>query len=383
MNQRFVMLLPVVAFCAGCVVVRALDVSIIAPLAIFVVSGAIAIFRSRGWALILMLCALGGVRGIMSSETESKYRTPHVEGVWGDLRHEALLRIEGLELSPRAEVLVRAMVLGDTDGVTYEQRKTYSHSGASHILALSGLHLSVVFVVLNLLLLPVVLLPRGHIVRNILVVTLVWCYAAVVGFTPSVLRSAVMFSVFQFAWVLGRPYSGVNALLFTLFVVTLVNPGLLYTLGFQLSVLAVGAIFFWALPMYKYLFGGRGVVAAMLCVGVSCSVATMPLVSHTFGYVALLGVVFSPLFIATSTLIIIVGFVWLLFPVGVFAPVVRLLIEVGAMLQDRGAEIIASRSWGVLTLRLTQSQMVVIYLIFIVVTLIVWNYVSSKKSEKL
>lgn len=376
------MLLPALGFVAGCLLFKWLDVGIITPLAIFLVSGVIVIWRGWGVALLVMLVALGGVRiGIDEPMGEPKSEWGSEQSVWGDLRESAITRVGDLELSVRADILVRAMVLGDRDMLTSRQREAYVHSGASHILAVSGLHISVIFMFVNILLLPLVLLARGHIVRNILVVLLIWLYAAFVGFSPSVTRSAIMFSVLQFSWVTGRPYSGVNALLFTLFAAVVVEPTLIYSLGFQLSVVAVAAIFFWAMPLYYRLFSGGGFLVGALCIGVACGVATMPLVSHTFGYVALLGVAFSPVFVVTSFLIITFGVVWLLFPFEVISPIVRFFVEMGAMIQERGVEAIAGREWGVLDYRLPIKDLYLIYLIFIVITMIVWSRPSGEKGQ--
>ncbi len=371
------LLLPTILFVLGCLVFGAFDIGLWIPLAILMVSGVLFLWRGWGVALLIVAFAVGGVRVVLYDGEEHE---GHKYESWEEsssIREVALERVGALELSPRADGLLRAMVLGERGSIEPRQWRQYSRSGASHILAVSGLHMSIIFLFLNFLLLPVVLLPRGHTLRNVLIVGVVWWYASIVGFTPSVVRSAAMFSVLQIAWVWGRPYSGVNALLFAVLVGVAITPSIIYSVGFQLSVVAVAAIFLWAQPLYYRVFGGGGFWISALCVSLSCSVAVMPIVSYTFGITPLLGVLYSPLFILCATLIVFCGALWILFPVAIFAPIIRLIVEISAMLQDRGVEWVATKSWGVIDYRAAEVEVILIYLIYIVITLLAW----SKKDE--
>ena len=76
------------------------------------------------------------------------------------------------------------MTAGDRSGLTPELRTAYSRSGLSHLLAVSGLHTGIVFVLINLLLWWLPLLRRGHLLRNLLAAAAVWCFVAAAGFPP-------------------------------------------------------------------------------------------------------------------------------------------------------------------------------------------------------
>ncbi len=369
MNERLhaPLFLPTLLFIVGCLICQRLDLNVWIPLAVVMVAGVFFVFRS--WSVLLLVVALG-VGGVRGSLGENRHYLWSADGA---LNRGAQQRVEELHLSPRAESLVKAMVLGKRSEITREQRVHYAHSGASHILALSGLHISIIFIALNIMLLPLVLLPRGHIVRNVAIIILIWAYALIVGLSPSVLRSVVMFTLLQLSFATGHPYNGINAILFTILVAVAASPAILYSVGFQLSVVAISAIYLWALPLYYRLFGGGGVLVSALCIGFACSVATLPIVSYYFGYVALLSAPLSPLFILTAFIIVSCGALWIALPFGFVAPVLRFAIDSAVMVQERTVEWIAHVEWGSVMWRASEIELWGAYLIYAIITILVWS----------
>ncbi len=220
---RVPLLYLTLSFVVGVALAGALRVDMWTSLLLFGGCGVLYFFRRWSVLLLTMVLAVGMMRGVSISHENSSQRSASQPAI----SEQVVERVHSLGLSSRAERLLQAMVVGDRSLITRKHREVYGRSGASHILAVSGLHLSTIFVLLNILLLPLVLLPRGHIIRNIGVVALIWGYAYVVGFMPSVVRGAVMFSVLQMSWVVGRAYSGINSLIFTLFVVVFISPKML------------------------------------------------------------------------------------------------------------------------------------------------------------
>ncbi|MFR9603211.1 MAG: ComEC/Rec2 family competence protein, partial [Rikenellaceae bacterium] len=253
------LLFPTFGVVVGVVASRMLSLDLYAPLITVVIGGVL--FLWRGWSVALLIIALGcgalrmSIEGVDPSGAKPYASVSRV--VWsedsfvGGLQSKAMGRIERLELSGRAEGLAKATILGHVGAITPDQRYTYGVSGAGHLLAVSGLHLTVIFLLLNFMLLPLVLLPRGHIIRGVVIVGIMWFYAAVVGFSPSVVRSVVMFSVLQAAWSMGRQYNKLNSLLLALLVGVVYSPMLLYSVGSQLSVISVAAILLWGMPLYR------------------------------------------------------------------------------------------------------------------------------------
>lgn len=279
-------------------------------------------------------------------------------------------RVAALSLSERAESVVRAMVLGRREGLSQELLGSYRASGAAHILAVSGLHVGVVALIFMWLLCPLNLLWRGHLWRAVLVVALIWGYALVVGLTPSVVRAAMMFSALQLATLLRRRYSSLAVLASVVLVLTLFDVGVVYDVGFQLSVVAVLAIILWVMPLWRRLsLGWWGEIFILpLAMGIGCSVAMMPLLALTFGYVSPFGVLLNTLLIGTLYVVLFGALIWTFVGFALVAPLFRWLLEVCVWIQMEGVEWASSGWRGAVDVEVGWLSVVLIYVAYGVVT---------------
>lgn len=150
-------------------------------------------------------------------------------------RDRLLNRYESHEMSESAYAVVAAMTMGDRSRLTHELRQSYAASGASHVLALSGLHLGVIYGLLSL----VFVHRRMRVMGQVLAMVAIWAYAALVGMPPSVLRSATMLTIFSFVVLTGRRQVSLNTLAFACVVQLAASPLNLWDVGFQMSFLAV------------------------------------------------------------------------------------------------------------------------------------------------
>ena len=138
--------------------------------------------------------------------------------------------------------IAKALILGDKSLLDSETRNSFTATGAMHVLAVSGLHIGLI---LQLLLGVAKLFSRliSKKIAVILIVLLLWIYALITGFSPSVIRAVFMFSVLALSQLSGRTYNPINTLFFTAFVILLFQPLYLFDVGFQLSYLAMLGIF--------------------------------------------------------------------------------------------------------------------------------------------
>lgn len=150
-------------------------------------------------------------------------------------RDRLLSHNEKHNMSESAYAVVAAMTMGDRSGLTRELRQSYAASGASHVLALSGLHLGVIYGLLSLIFVH----RRMRVLGQVLAMVAIWAYAALVGMPPSVLRSATMLTIFAFVVLTGRRLVSLNTLAFAAVVQLVVSPLSLWDVGFQMSFLAV------------------------------------------------------------------------------------------------------------------------------------------------
>lgn len=293
----------------------------------------------------------------------------------GSLHRWAVERLNRLRLAPEEKALCNAMAAGERSGLTAAMRNAYSRSGTSHLLAVSGLHVGIVFSLVNLLLwgLPALWSRRGHLVRNLVAVALIWLYAAVADFPPSVVRAALMFSALQFALSTASAGTGLNTLAATAFAMLLFRPSYLGDISFQLSFLAVGAILAWSVPLCRRFRTGRRwidwPVTALVVGGVSALV-TAPLVSHTFGIVSLVGLAVNPAAIVLAHVVVFASVVWIVLPATSLAPVFEAAIGTAAGLLNRLADAAASLPGGSFDFRLTAGQTAACYAVFLATTLL-------------
>ena len=216
-----------------------------------------------------------------------------------------------------AYAVVAAMALGDKSALTHELRDTYSVSGASHVLALSGLHLGIIYCMLWLL------FPhrRWPAVSQTIILIVMWLYVLLVGMPVSVVRSAVMLTVYGLLSISHRNKMSVNALAFTAIVMLMWNPEWLFDIGFQLSFMAVLAILLFV-PVFEDVFSAKYLqehrlvryVWGLVAVSVSAQIGVAPLLAYYFGRLSTYFLLTN--FIVLPAAYIILGFslIVLLFP---------------------------------------------------------------------
>ena len=168
------------------------------------------------------------------------------------LRHcQSLFRKYIHDSSARAVVL--ALVLGQKDDLTAEISDAYARSGTMHVLAVSGLHVGIICWVLCLLLVPFKYLGRLRLLSSGIALLVLWFYAFVTGLSPSVLRAITMFTFLVVASMLGRQTSTYNTLSIAAFLLLFWNPSWIFSVGFQLSYLAVIGILYLQPRIYRLL----------------------------------------------------------------------------------------------------------------------------------
>ena len=272
--------------------------------------------------------------------------------------------------------VVLAMTTGERSEISPELRQHYSASGASHLLAVSGLHIGIAFMLVNLLLLPLVLLRYGNLLRSVVAILLIWLYVWLCGMSPSAVRAAIMFSLLQFSLSSLREYSSINILAGTAFIMLAFDSHLLFDISFQLSFIAVAGIVLWAMPLYRLCatrFKLVNTVVGILMVGVASTFATMPLVASTFSTISLVGIFINPVVILLANIVVLAGVIALALPfMGVVA-------ECAASLQNIVVEWAASLPYGHFDISISDGTMWSIYALLTVATLSIWLLPKRKK----
>ena len=150
--------------------------------------------------------------------------------------------------------ILSALTLGYKRELDPETKRVFSASGASHVLAVSGLHVGIVFWVIMLVFGFLQKQKTGRIFFMILSVSILWFYAFITGLSPSVMRASAMFSIVVIGENLLRKSNIYNSLAASAFILLLINPNNLYDIGFQLSYSAVFGIVFLQPKLEKLIF---------------------------------------------------------------------------------------------------------------------------------
>lgn len=195
--------------------------------------------------------------------------------------------LERCGMDDGARRVVTAMTLGDKTELGNDVKDDYSVSGASHLLALSGLHLGVIYLVLSFLL---VRYPWKSVFGQAVAVAAIWFYVLLVGMPSSVVRAAVVITIYTTVLIMGRSRLPYNALAFTATCMLLINPWCLWDVGFQMSFVAVLSILIIFRPVYKIVpakwLEQHGVVDrvwSLTVLSFAAQVGVAPLVLFYFG----------------------------------------------------------------------------------------------------
>ena len=225
---------------------------------------------------------------ILKSDQQSRWTFP------ARLRHRLLVILDDCFPQDTA-AFAKALLLGERTGIDYETNTVFKLSGISHVIAVSGLHVTIVFTLINLL-----CFKRRFLVALAGIPALV-LFAAVAGFSPSITRACIMQCLMILAMVLNREYDGPTELAFSCLVMLILNPLVITSVSFQLSVgCMIGIILFSSrISGYlrdRYIRKGsrlaklkRWVIGSM-AVTLSAMAVTTPLVAYYFGTVSLVGI---------------------------------------------------------------------------------------------
>jgi len=178
-----------------------------------------------------------------------------------------------------------ALLLGQRDYLDAETVQAYSNAGAMHVLAVSGLHVGILYLVLNFILGFMDRWKQGRAFRCIIVLGALWMYAMVTGLSPSVLRATVMFSFVILAVATNRKSNIYNTIAASGLLLLIIDPFLLFHVGFQLSYLAVLGIIYFQPKIYRIVHFKNKVLNytwKITTVSVAAQLATFPICIYYF-----------------------------------------------------------------------------------------------------
>lgn len=271
-------------------------------------------YRSR--IFVVVAHSILFVSGITHFAVTGSRSSGSGNGLPPPLKEEVTRSLRKMIPDDKAYATLLAITLGDKKELPRELKEAYGKSGGMHILALSGLHMGIIYLFVTTLFSFLNFTHRTRIIRSLLSVAVILAYGHMTGFQPSVQRAIIMLLIYNMLSLSGRSCTRYNIILISAFYMTVTDPGQLFAIGFQLSFAAVAGIAF-VYPVldaafmhfspgkkliYSFNLQDMGRQALYRCIrwvwrvtaiSVSCQITTLPFTLYYFGN-------FSPFFLLTN-----------------------------------------------------------------------------------
>ena len=241
---------------------------------------------------------------------------------------------------PRAS-LAQALLLGIRDGLPSEIREDFAKTGTTHLLAISGLHVSILVGLVSLG--SAALLGRRGQIYIVIPLLFVWVYAVLTGFSPPVIRAAIMASLYLWAILLGRQRSGLTALSAAAALMVAVDPDLLEEVSFQLSFVSMAGLLLlgpWfragGLRLVARYWKPEGVAGGLVKFLVEASAISLAVILATFPIIGFNFQFLSPVGLPATVLVL---------PALPLALVSSLVVAVTGTVSETAGQILAWGTW--------------------------------------
>lgn len=280
--------------------------------------------------------------------------------------------------------VLSAITLGEKNLLSNDTKSNFSAAGVSHVLVVSGMHVGFIFMVIS------ALYGRFYNRKYRIVITgigiiILWMYALLTGFAPSVVRASFMFSLMLAFKLFGNKYRVIHALFFSATISLLFNPALLFNVSFQLSYLAVFSIIVFYKKIYHFFidktpgFWGKEKIFSVISVTLAAQILTCPIVMYYFHQFPTFFIISNLCVVIFAPIIFIGGYILLIFsfiPVisSFFASVLNIILTAFYYFID----FIANLKYAVTDVYISLFQCLFLY----VIVLSVANYIYCEKKNK-
>ncbi len=299
---------------------------------------------------------------------------------------QAIITILRKYISGDAEQgLAEALLIGYKDDLDKNLVQAYTNTGVVHVIAISGLHLGIIYWMLLWLTKPLKKKRTGWL-RLLLIVAGLWSFSFLAGAQPSVLRSAVMFSAIALSTVINRKTDIYNTLALSALVLLCFNPYWLWDVGFQLSYTAVLSIIIFFRPIYNWYYTPNKIIDfiwKLMAASLAAQLLTLPVSIYHFHQFPALFLI-ANLFAVPLSSLILIGEI-LLCIISFFPPAASLLgsaLEALIKLMNGAVNNLNQVPSSLLNgLSISILQMIVLY--FIITAVSWWLFQKSKLALQL
>ena len=282
-------------------------------------------------------------------------------------------------LNTEASALCKALCIADKTELSQNVKKDFSRAGASHILAVSGMHVGIIFTAISSLLSLISKSRKFKLLSGIFSIIFLWFYAFICGLQPSIVRACTMFSVPIIGKLLKRDSSSFNSLLFTAFCMLVYDYTYLFNLGFQLSFLAVAGILLFQKRIFN-IFPLKNKILiwiwSLTSVSIAAQITTLPLTIYYFHSIPVLSLITNLFIVPLATLLIYFSGVLLIVQFSSLSTFISLIINklthfINSFIKQISDSIFATID----NINISVFQVVILYTII----LLFYYFIISKK----
>lgn len=289
-------------------------------------------------------------------------------------------KIENLfdnSLREKNSSLMKSIVLGEYSYLDEENILKYRSLGLAHILAVSGLHISIISGFLIYLLSHLGIKRKTNV---FITLSVIWFYGFLIGFPPSLLRANIMLSIFFCANIISEPYDSINTLFFAMFILVVINPMWLYNLGFQLSFIATFSIIYFTPKVRNIFYPYDNKITYALSALLAVQIGLLPVQSYYFNNISIISI-FSNLIIGPilSLALIISGMTILLsYLIPILIPVIALVLDLILSIQFYLINILDNLPFGTIKM---YSPDIIDFILYYILILLIFGVIKLDKFD--
>jgi len=215
-----------------------------------------------------------------------------------------------LNWKPETQAFINALLFGQKNHLEQETLTSFTDAGVMHVLAISGLHVGIIYMFIAFALKPLKCYKKGRLIELLLTLFLLWSFAAITGFSASVSRAVTLFSIIAIGRFWNKRSSVYNSIAASALLLLLVNPNFIFDIGFQLSYSAVLSIVLFQ-PFFERFYFSKNKVSRycvdLILVSVAAQIGVLPLSLYYFNQFPVLFLVANILVIPLITLLLLLG----------------------------------------------------------------------------
>ncbi len=290
------------------------------------------------------------------------------------LRQQQVNVYRKLIKNDEAFAVASTLILGYRADLSKETLSAYSKTGKIHALSVSGMHVGIIYIALNFLLGFLDRRKATLLIKVALICVLIWGYSLLTGFSPSVLRSAIMLTVFILSKQFNRSSNSYNVVAFTAFCLLVYQPFLIWDVGFQLSFMAVIGLIYYQPKIKKWLYFKNKWANKLwetTAMGLAAQLATLPLSIYYFHQFPVYFIISNLFVLIPITLMMYLGIAILLLRLHFLAPIFEYLIN----FTNRGLKRIADLPYaGITEIWINRWELILLAFFLLLLSIGLSNY---------